>query len=231
VFGLWSYPPHRAGRLKRSTNNNIEQQSLEFVVYCLAPLAIAIEQAPSAICCSTIPTTSLFIEFNFAGLLRGDLKTRYAAYLIGRQGEWLSANDILRMENMSPRTDEGGDDYKNPLTKDSGAAAGADGDGRIPKRRRAMRIARMAKEKRAKLRQVVAQIAAIDPVVAIELSAMTDCLVRSIAREDALPRHHQRSDPAEQDRADLGLRPADAARQLVRLLAVRHRRAGRARRQ
>jgi HK97 family phage portal protein len=129
VFGLWSYPPHRAGRLKRSTNNNIEQQSGEFVVYCLAPLAIAIEQGVERDLLLDNPDNDLFVEFNFAGLLRGDLKTRYAAYLIGRQGEWLSANDILRMENMSPRTDEGGDDYKNPLTKDSGAAAGADGDG------------------------------------------------------------------------------------------------------
>jgi signal peptide peptidase SppA len=43
----------------------------------------------------------------------------------------------------------------------------------------------MAKEKRAKLRHVVGQLAAIDPAVAIELSAMTDCLARSIAREQA----------------------------------------------
>lgn len=128
VFGLWSYPPHRAGRLKRSTNNNIEQQSLDFVIYCLAPLAIAIEQGAERDLLLDNADNSLFVEFNFAGLLRGDLKTRYAAYLMGRQGEWLSANDILRLENMPPRTDEGGDDYKNPLTKDSGAAAD-DGDG------------------------------------------------------------------------------------------------------
>jgi signal peptide peptidase SppA len=37
-----------------------------------------------------------------------------------------------------------------------------------------------------KLRQVIGQIAAIDPVVAIELSTMSDCLVRSIAREEAV---------------------------------------------
>lgn len=126
VFGLWSYPPHRAGRLKRSTNNNIETQGSEFVTYCLAPLAIAIEQGAERDLLLDNADNSLFVEFNFAGLLRGDLKTRYAAYLMGRQGEWLSANDILRWENMSPRTDEGGDDYKNPLTKDSGAATGGD---------------------------------------------------------------------------------------------------------
>jgi HK97 family phage portal protein len=128
VFGLWSFPPHRAGRLDRATFSNIEQQSLDFVVYGLAPLAIAIEQGAERDLLLNNEDGALFVECNFAGLLRGDLKNRYAAYLIGRQGEWLSANDIRRFENMTPRTDEGGDDYKNPLTKDSGAGADDDAD-------------------------------------------------------------------------------------------------------
>jgi HK97 family phage portal protein len=126
IFGLWSYPPHRAARLKRSTNNNIEQQSLDFVINCLAPLAIEIEQACERDLLLDNDDDKLFVEFNFAGLLRGDLLNRYRAYLIGRQGEWLSANDILRFENMPPRTDPGGDEYKNPQTKNS-ADAGAGG--------------------------------------------------------------------------------------------------------
>ncbi|TIN82638.1 phage portal protein [Mesorhizobium sp.] len=121
IFGLWSFPPHRAGRLDRATFSNIEQQSLDFVVYCLAPLAIAIEQAAERDLLLDNEDGKLFVEFNFAGLLRGDLLNRYRAYLIGRQGEWLSANDIRRFENMSPRTDAGGDEYKNPQTKNSNA--------------------------------------------------------------------------------------------------------------
>ena len=128
IFGLWSYPPHRAGRLDRATFSNIEQQSLDFVVYCLTPLAIAIEQAAERDLLLNNDDNSLFVEFNFAALLRGDLRSRYAAYLIGRQGEWLSANDIRRFENMSPRTDGGGDEYENPLTKDSSGAID-NGDG------------------------------------------------------------------------------------------------------
>jgi HK97 family phage portal protein len=123
IFGLWSYPPHRAARLKRSTNNNIEQQSLDFVICCLAPLAIEIEQAVERDLLLDNDDDALFVEFNFAGLLRGDLLNRYKAYLLGRQGEWLSANDILRFENMPPRSDPGGDEYKNPLTKDSAGGA------------------------------------------------------------------------------------------------------------
>ncbi|UGA46717.1 phage portal protein [Bradyrhizobium quebecense] len=127
VFGLWSYPLHRASRLKRATNNNVEQQSLDFVVGCVAPLAIELEQGVERDLLLDNENGDLFFEFNFFGLLRGDLLNRYRAYLIGRQGEWLSANDILRFENMSPRTDAGGNDYKNPLTKDSaGGGQGVD---------------------------------------------------------------------------------------------------------
>jgi len=124
IFGLWSFPPHRAGRLDKATFSNIEQQSLDFVVYCLAPLAIAIEQGAERDLLLGDGAEKLFVEFNFNALLRGDLRSRYAAYLIGRQGEWLSANDVLRMENLSPRKDEGGDDYNNPVTSagPSGAA-------------------------------------------------------------------------------------------------------------
>lgn len=131
IFGLWSFPPHRAARLDRATFSNIEQQSLDFVTYCLAPLAIAIEQAAERDLLLNNDDDGLFVEFNFNALLRGDLRSRYAAYMIGRQGEWLSANDIRRMENMSPRADEGGDDYKNPVTKNSLADTGEDttGDG------------------------------------------------------------------------------------------------------
>jgi hypothetical protein len=131
-------------------------------------------------------------------LLRGDLKTRYAAYLIGRQGEWLSANDVLRMENMSPRTDPGGDEYKNPVTKDSGTA------GEMPATAATIKIEFRKGptwlRTRAKLRQSSLQLAAIDPAVAIELSAMTDCLARSMrassepaARDASVPRSRARS--------------------------------------
>jgi hypothetical protein len=54
-----------------------------------------------------------FIEFNVAGLIRGDLKTRYEAYALGRQWGWLCVNDIRRLENLPPV--EGGNTYLEPL--------------------------------------------------------------------------------------------------------------------
>ncbi|MDW9239013.1 phage portal family protein [Burkholderia thailandensis] len=54
-----------------------------------------------------------FIEYNLAGLLRGDQSSRYAAYAVGRQWGWLSINDIRRLENMPPV--KGGDIYLSPM--------------------------------------------------------------------------------------------------------------------
>ncbi len=52
-------------------------------------------------------------EFNVAGLLRGDLKSRYDAYAIGRQWGWLSVNEVRALENLNPI--EGGEAYMVPL--------------------------------------------------------------------------------------------------------------------
>lgn len=56
---------------------------------------------------------NLFIEHDLAGLLRGDMKARYESYRIGRDGGWLSQNEIRGWENM-PQI-EGGDEFLSPL--------------------------------------------------------------------------------------------------------------------
>jgi len=56
---------------------------------------------------------NLYIEFNVSSLMRGDQKSRYESYAIGRQWGFLSVNDIRRMENMPPIA--GGDKYLTPL--------------------------------------------------------------------------------------------------------------------
>jgi len=59
-------------------------------------------------------------EFITAGLLRADLLQRYQAYQVGIASEFLSPNEVRRMENMRAR--EGGDVFQNPNTKPSSPA-------------------------------------------------------------------------------------------------------------
>lgn len=108
---IWRMPPHKVGLLDRATNNNIEHQGLEFVTDTLLPWLRLIEKSIRKHL--IIASDRFFFEFNVAGLLRGDLKSRYEAYAQGRQWGWLSVNEIRKLENMNPVP--GGDARLQPL--------------------------------------------------------------------------------------------------------------------
>ena len=112
IARLYRVPPHMIGDLEKSSFNNIEQQSLEFVKYTLNPWVVRWEQALQKALLSNRERKDYFIRFNVDGLLRGDYKSRMEGYAIGRQNGWLSANDIRSLEDMNPiNADEGGDLY------------------------------------------------------------------------------------------------------------------------
>jgi len=110
VFGV---PPSVAGITDDATYSNIGEESRALVQRCLAPWAKRIEQSLNVTLLSPEARKTFFVEHDLAGLLRGDLVTRYNAYRIGREGGWLSSNEIRAFENMSKI--EGGDTYVEPL--------------------------------------------------------------------------------------------------------------------
>jgi len=110
VCRWFNIAPHMIFDLERSTNNNIEQQSLESVIYTFRPWCVRIEQA---IKCKMIFEDDVFAEHRLEGLLRGDTAARTAYYTAGRQWGWLSINDIRELENME--LIDGGDEYLTPM--------------------------------------------------------------------------------------------------------------------
>lgn len=113
ICRLYKVPPHMIGDLERATNNNIEHQGLQFVIYTLLAWLKRIEGAMMRDLLLPSERRDLYIEFNVSGMLRGDQKSRYESYALGRQWGWLSVNDIRRLENLSPVA--GGDIYLTPL--------------------------------------------------------------------------------------------------------------------
>lgn len=97
---IWRVPPHLAGDLSKSTNNNIEQQSLEFVMYTMTPWACRWEGAVEDQLLP--PDQDLCVEFDFEGLLRGDSVARTAYYSGGITAGWLTRNEARIKENMNP---------------------------------------------------------------------------------------------------------------------------------
>jgi HK97 family phage portal protein len=114
LASLWNMPGHMVGLMDRATFSNIEQQSIEYVVHTLGPWIAAIEQSAERDLLIGEDQDKYFVEFNVSGLLRGDIKTRWAAYAQGRQWGWLSVNDIRRLENMDG-IGPAGDVYVQPL--------------------------------------------------------------------------------------------------------------------
>lgn len=108
-------PPHKLADLERSTHTNIEHQQLEYVNEALLSWLSRWEGAVLLRGFTANERKTLFAEHIVAGLLRGDIKSRYEAYAIARQWGWLSANDIAELENMNPLPGREGDIYLVPL--------------------------------------------------------------------------------------------------------------------
>lgn len=114
IASLYRVPLHLIQDLSRSTNNNIEHQSLEFIMYTMLPHFKRWEENLNLqILTDDDRKSGKYFEFKIDGLLRGDAKTRADAYAVGRQWGWLSVNDIRKLENMNG-IGQSGDIYLTP---------------------------------------------------------------------------------------------------------------------
>lgn len=113
IARIYRVPPHMLADLDRATFSNIEQQSIDFVTHCIRPWLVRWEQSIQQNLMLPDERKRYFSEHLVDALLRGDIQSRYNAYNTGRNGGWLSVNDIREFENMNPVP--GGDTYLEPL--------------------------------------------------------------------------------------------------------------------
>lgn len=106
-FGV---PPHMLGLTNKVTSwgAGIEQQGIGFVTYTLQDHLTMWEETITR---DLIPDNepNMYCRLNPAGLVKGDMKTRYLSHAVGRQWGWLSANDVRSAEDMDAI--KGGDVY------------------------------------------------------------------------------------------------------------------------
>jgi HK97 family phage portal protein len=108
ICRIYRVPQHLVNKLDRSTNNNIEYQSLEFVMYTMLPIYKRFEGCQNAqLVSQDLRKKGYFFEYKMDGLLRGDSAARAALYANGRMWGWLSANDIRKLENLPSLGPEG----------------------------------------------------------------------------------------------------------------------------
>ena len=123
IARIYRVPPHLLADLEGGASfASIEQMSIDFVQYSLRPWLIKWEQELMRKLLSD--RTRFRIEHSADALLRGDTTTRYSAYKTGREGGWLSINDIRELEGMGSIA--GGDAYLQPLNMVAVGEAEAD---------------------------------------------------------------------------------------------------------
>lgn len=102
-------PPHMLGDLERATFANIEQQSLEFLIYGLSPWAERWVKALKRQLLTDEEKKSMFFQFDIKKILKADSAAR-AAYLQFKFNTGsASPNDIRAADGENPV--EGGDTY------------------------------------------------------------------------------------------------------------------------
>lgn len=126
---LFGVPPHMLGQTDKTTSwgTGIEQQTLGFLTYTLAPWLGRFEDAWTAM----LPKPHSAC-FNVDAILRTDAAGRYAVYSAARAAGILTQNEIRALENYGPV--DGGDDIAAGLNstvspgKDIGAKTSMSAD-------------------------------------------------------------------------------------------------------
>lgn len=123
-FGV---PPHMIGDTEKSTSwgTGLEQQTQGFVTFSLEDDLTMWEEAIDR---DLVPPAdvAVYSRFNRAALVKGDIKTRWEAYVKGLQwGVW-SPNEVRALEDMNPR--EGGDVFYPPPNTAGDTQQGSNSD-------------------------------------------------------------------------------------------------------
>jgi HK97 family phage portal protein len=102
IARIFRVPPHMIGDLEKSSFSNIEQMSLEFVMYSCNVWINKWEQAlHQQLLLSTDDKKRFFFKFNLDGLLRGDYAARMAGYSTAIQNGVLSIDEVREKEDLN----------------------------------------------------------------------------------------------------------------------------------
>jgi HK97 family phage portal protein len=111
IAAILRVPPHMIGLMDKTSFNNVEQQSLEFVKYSLLHWVRRFEMELWDKCLTEREKEAdeIQFKFNLDTLQRGDYKTRMEGYRTAIQNGIMSQNEARALEDMAPFP--GGDEH------------------------------------------------------------------------------------------------------------------------
>lgn len=101
IARIFSIPPHLLRDMSKSSFNNIQEQSREFVQYSLMPYMVMIEQELNCKLFKKSEKNKLQFEFNANALLRGNPKDRAEYYRTMINIGAMTINEVRQKENLN----------------------------------------------------------------------------------------------------------------------------------
>jgi HK97 family phage portal protein len=115
VAQIYRMPPHKVGVLERSTNNNIEQQNIEFTTDTIKPWVVNWEDELDFKLLTPTEQLSLSSRFDLTDIMRGDITAQTAHFAQGRQWGWYCVDEIRAELNLPELPDGKGQIYLQPV--------------------------------------------------------------------------------------------------------------------
>lgn len=115
IARIFRVPPHMIGDVERTTSwgSGIDSQEQGYVNHTLRPWGVRIEQClDQQILLPSERDRGMYFEHLYEALLRGDLKTRYEAYVQAINNGFMTPNEVRAKENMNSYP--GGDEFRRP---------------------------------------------------------------------------------------------------------------------
>lgn len=109
-----------------TTFASAEQFMLAFVTHALTPIIVNIEQAIKRDLLTEEEKQKYYPKFSMAGLLRGDMKSRFEAYATAIDKEIMNPNEVRDLEDMNPYP--GGKEYRTRTSSMKETNKAAEGD-------------------------------------------------------------------------------------------------------
>ena len=123
---IWNIPNHMLGDNSKSSFNNVEMQSQEFVTFSLLPYITRIENEMNNKLFRTSELGRVFVKFNVGGLLRGNTKDRSDYYTQMINTGIMSINEVRALEDLNAIPD--GDKHLTQMNMTTIEKIGTDAD-------------------------------------------------------------------------------------------------------
>lgn len=121
IAGAFGVSPYHVGDLTSGKYNNVEQQSEDFTLNVIMPIAQSFESAMERDFLTPADRNAgLKIRFNLDAELRAAFIDRQTGLQIQLQNGVITPNDWREIEGRTPRTDAGGDQFQQSVQTQNG---------------------------------------------------------------------------------------------------------------